>query len=962
MRLPELRARPQRAERPSMATVQPTDLGLGAVAREAEAWQAEVDETRQLEEEAQRFDDEKAVEPIVQDLQARFEEQFSARGAEWDGVSPGWARSVQSDYEAYATTTLNREDLQGLTPGQRDALTRRVSQYREATGQRAIQYEAQRRGALAAEQAAARDATLTGARIAAYTETFGAARQTIDQAYDGSQPDYAQRVIAEHDRVAEQIIAETPEALRPRVTQALASTRLQLLGQAMDAEARTEQGFIAGQARTALGALTNGVMSAPSLYESAVAQVDTITAGLPPVVRAEARAQGVNDVTEAYVTGLIQQGDQDTALSLLNGGSLDGRLLPDTKARLLGRATQASEALSLDDWTARLRLEQGMEDSVTSMAMTGVGGGVDPSQVEQVLGAREAAAYALRLREAEGLHAATERFAQMTPAQIRDQVESLRPEPGQAGFADAQQRYELAARTAEAEIEARSEDPAAWALRNAPALQAGIAALGDGDPATARREAAAYGAGTLALQRSAGVPLAEQRLLPKETAASLVSAAENNPDPAQGLIGLGQVVEAFAPPAGANGETVRAAYARQRMVIRELVAAGADNGDIAAAVDLAGDPVRLGRYVAATRGRALENLPRTSRTEVDQEEIADAVDAQLAPYLRSFEGIPISASLTGGRRLMAQRLAAERIASRGGSVREAAAEAAEVVAGQYVFVGPTSWRMPRRLAERREPNRSGPDGSHQTLAQRGAARIMGTLTRDDGAGFYAPADDGSGLTEQQRRERYADSVATRGRWVTTPDDQGLVLMHPTLDGTFTPALDRSGRPIVRSWAQIIDGGRNRQTRGGSTGSGRTPRGIRNNNPLNIEYRSNNRWQGQTGSDGRFATFSTPEHGIRAAAVDIRNKGRRGLDTVAEIITAWAPPSENNTAAYAQSIARAMGVGPNDRLDLNDPTVLTQMIAGMIQVENGEQPYAPELIREGVQQALRREASPTRRGR
>ncbi|MBY0398535.1 MAG: structural protein P5 [Thermoleophilia bacterium] len=153
---------------------------------------------------------------------------------------------------------------------------------------------------------------------------------------------------------------------------------------------------------------------------------------------------------------------------------------------------------------------------------------------------------------------------------------------------------------------------------------------------------------------------------------------------------------------------------------------------------------------------------------------------------------------------------------------------------------------------------------------------------------------------------------------------------------------------------MVDGGRNRQTRGGSTGGGRTPRGIRNNNPLNIEYRANNRWQGQTGSDGRFATFSTPEQGIRAAAVDIRNKGARGLDTVAEIIGAWAPPTENNTDAYAASIARAMGVRANDRLNLNDPTVLTQMIAGMIQVENGEQPYSVELIREGVQQALNRE--------
>ncbi|HFX8036006.1 TPA: hypothetical protein ACIF5E_004931, partial [Escherichia coli] len=41
------------------------------------------------------------------------------------------------------------------------------------------------------------------------------------------------------------------------------------------------------------------------------------------------------------------------------------------------------------------------------------------------------------------------------------------------------------------------------------------------------------------------------------------------------------------------------------------------------------------------------------------------------------------------------------------------------------------------------------------------------------------------------------------------------------------------------------------------------RGIRNNNPGNLEYSKTNPWVGQTGDDGRFAKFETPEHGIRA---------------------------------------------------------------------------------------------------
>ena len=43
---------------------------------------------------------------------------------------------------------------------------------------------------------------------------------------------------------------------------------------------------------------------------------------------------------------------------------------------------------------------------------------------------------------------------------------------------------------------------------------------------------------------------------------------------------------------------------------------------------------------------------------------------------------------------------------------------------------------------------------------------------------------------------------------------------------------------------------------------KTARGIRNNNPLNIEAGEN---CGAKGTDGRFVIFETAEHGIRAAA-------------------------------------------------------------------------------------------------
>lgn len=85
-----------------------------------------------------------------------------------------------------------------------------------------------------------------------------------------------------------------------------------------------------------------------------------------------------------------------------------------------------------------------------------------------------------------------------------------------------------------------------------------------------------------------------------------------------------------------------------------------------------------------------------------------------------------------------------------------------------------------------------------------------------------------------------------------------------------------------------------------------PRGIRNNNPLNIR-KSPEQWQGKIqGSDTEFETFSSMLYGIRAAFVCIRTYLKRfamqGVSpTVENIISRWAPSSENDTVSYIRLI-------------------------------------------------------------
>ncbi|HEM9000918.1 TPA: hypothetical protein U2T46_002992 [Burkholderia cenocepacia] len=104
--------------------------------------------------------------------------------------------------------------------------------------------------------------------------------------------------------------------------------------------------------------------------------------------------------------------------------------------------------------------------------------------------------------------------------------------------------------------------------------------------------------------------------------------------------------------------------------------------------------------------------------------------------------------------------------------------------------------------------------------------------------------------------------------------------------------------------------------GGGSASGQT-RGVRNNNPGNIEYGDFAKKAGAIGSDGRFAIFPNMQVGESAMADLQKGYASRGLDTITKVIKKWAPPNENNTAAYIASVARQTGIDPNQQLTTKD---------------------------------------------
>ena len=127
-----------------------------------------------------------------------------------------------------------------------------------------------------------------------------------------------------------------------------------------------------------------------------------------------------------------------------------------------------------------------------------------------------------------------------------------------------------------------------------------------------------------------------------------------------------------------------------------------------------------------------------------------------------------------------------------------------------------------------------------------------------------------------------------------------------------------------------------------------PRGIRNNNPLNI--RKGNNWKGEVAvsADREFEQFVSMQMGVRAGFKILKNYmtgygGRvKALTNVHDIIHRWAPPSENNCRAYIGSGCRVSGLHEYERLQFSDRNKMLALVDGMIRVECG-QPVSLDII-------------------
>ena len=124
-------------------------------------------------------------------------------------------------------------------------------------------------------------------------------------------------------------------------------------------------------------------------------------------------------------------------------------------------------------------------------------------------------------------------------------------------------------------------------------------------------------------------------------------------------------------------------------------------------------------------------------------------------------------------------------------------------------------------------------------------------------------------------------------------------------------------------------------------------GQRLHNPLNIRFNPANRWKGMNPNQPQergFCRFVDDEHGLRAAIVILKNYvERHHLHTLEEIITRWAPPSENDTVIYLACIAGRCKMSPSHNINITRASMdLSYLVSAMARQETGMR-FVPSYI-------------------
>jgi hypothetical protein len=206
----------------------------------------------------------------------------------------------------------------------------------------------------------------------------------------------------------------------------------------------------------------------------------------------------------------------------------------------------------------------------------------------------------------------------------------------------------------------------------------------------------------------------------------------------------------------------------------------------------------------------------------------------------------------------------------------------------------------------------------------------------------------AGLVELQK---YAEVLEKKYAWLTNNPVANTLNDLPGMDKTETYGKmfhdwvqEKTGINLPRAdgYGQVNQEDQRSQP-------ANAPRGIRNNNPGNLNFVGQAGASKERGENGRFAVFGSMTDGVAALYKQIQLYFKRGTDTISEIVNKYAPESDNNNVmAYINSLVKSTGKGANESLSSADMSTIFNLLKGIISHENGKGYVSDDEIMRGIQ--------------
>lgn len=135
---------------------------------------------------------------------------------------------------------------------------------------------------------------------------------------------------------------------------------------------------------------------------------------------------------------------------------------------------------------------------------------------------------------------------------------------------------------------------------------------------------------------------------------------------------------------------------------------------------------------------------------------------------------------------------------------------------------------------------------------------------------------------------------------------------------------------------------------------RAPANVPSGDPKDAApIRSNN--PGAMMPGGKLAQYKTPQEGLAAIDGNLKSYGEKGINTIAGVISRWAPPSANNTASYIAMVSRHLGIPADQKIDLSNPYTRHLLSGAITLQENGNRTVFKQAAPGGVKSVAQPES-------